>query len=179
MNQNVIVTGTSRGIGRAIVEAFVKNGDNVWACVRSENDDFRKWIDDLASQNGVWIKRVHMELANQESIKDGFRTILRDKEKIDVVINCAGLGHMNMFQLTTMETVRQIYEVNLFGLMTMCQFGIRAMTRQKSGKILNIASTAGDETYVGKSSSYIVQQISCSRGCTTRNSGELYRSWTY
>ena len=151
MNQNIIVTGASRGIGKAIVEAFVKNGDNVWACVRRTDEDFIEWIEGLAKENKVWIRSVHMELTDYKSIMDGFKSIRADKKKIDVLVNCAGLGHMNLFQMTSLNQIRQIYEVNLFALMTLCQLSIRAMSRQKSGKIINIASTAGEETYVGNS----------------------------
>ena len=151
MNQNIIVTGASRGIGKAIVEVFAKNGDNVWACIRREDEDYLKWIEHLSQENDVWIKAVHMELTDIKSIKDGFKSIMSEKKNIDVLVNCAGIGHMNLFQLTSLEQIRQIYEVNLFALMALCQLGIRAMSRQKSGKIINIASTAGEETYVGNS----------------------------
>lgn len=95
---------------------------------------------------------IHMELTDELSVKSGFKSILDDKKNVDVLVNCAGLGHMNLFQLTSMAQAREIYEVNLFSLMMLCQMGIRVMSRQKGGgKIINIASTAGTETYVGNS----------------------------
>ena len=151
MNNNIIITGASRGIGKAIVEAFAKNKDNVWACVREESEDLLRDLRILARENNVWIKTIQMELTDYKSIKNGFYSILDDKKPIDVLVNCAGIGHMNLFQLTSMEQIRQIYEVNLFALMALCQFGIRAMSRQKNGIIINIASTAGSEVYVGNS----------------------------
>lgn len=151
MQQNVIITGANRGIGKELVKAFAKNGDNVWACLRKENTEFQNYIAELQNQNNVWIKSIYIELSDQNSIKKGFRQILSDKQKIDVLVNCAGIGHMNLFQMTGMDVVRNIYEVNLFATMQMCQHGLRPMIKQKSGKIINIASTAAEEVYVGNS----------------------------
>ncbi|MBO6303241.1 MAG: SDR family oxidoreductase [Ruminiclostridium sp.] len=149
--QNVIITGANRGIGKALVKAFAENGDNVWACLRKENDEFLSYIDDLQKANRVWIKPVHIELTDQNSIKEAFRNIFSEKKKVDVLVNCAGIGHMGLFQMSSMETIRNIYEVNLFALMHMCQMALRIMTRQHEGNIINIASTAADEVYIGNS----------------------------
>lgn len=58
---------------------------------------------------------------------------------------------MNLFQMSKMDLIRDIYEVNNFALMQMCQLALRIMTKQKSGKIINFASTAANEVYVGNS----------------------------
>ncbi len=94
---------------------------------------------------------MYIELSERESIKQGFREIQSEKKNIDVLVNCAGIGHMNLFQMSAMDVIRNIYEVNLFATMEMCQYALRTMVRQKSGKIINIASTAADEVYVGNS----------------------------
>lgn len=150
MNKNVIVTGANRGIGKAIAEAFVKHGDNVWACCRHAGDDLKKWADSNTTDNR-WVKIVEFDLSSEEAITDAFKTILKDKAQIDVLVNVAGIGHMGLFQMTAFSEIRKLYEVNLFALMKMCQLAIRPMSRQKSGIIINISSTAADEVYVGNS----------------------------
>lgn len=151
MNQNVIITGSNRGIGRAMVQAFAQNGDNVWACSRTRTKEFEQCILGLEDRYKVWIHNINIDLSSPESIKEGFGKIRAEKKSVDVLINCAGIGHMELFQMTSFETIRNIYEVNLFSLMQMCQLALSVMRRQKAGKIINIASTAAKEVYVGNS----------------------------
>lgn len=145
---NVIVTGANRGIGEAIAKAFVDHGDNVWACCRHANDNMRLWAKENTNDQR-WVKIIEFDLAREEDISSGFKTILKDKLSIDVLVNVAGIGHMGLFQMTSFNEIRRLYEVNLFALMKMCQLAIRPMVRQKSGIIINISSTAAQEVYVG------------------------------
>ncbi len=147
---NVIVTGASRGIGKAVAEAFHCNGDNVWACCRTANDQMLSWAQNLSSTD-AWIKIVIFDLDNEKEIERGFKEIVKDHLSVDVLVNVAGIGHMGLFQMTSMKKVREIYETNLFALMKMCQLAIRPMIRQKHGLIINISSTAAKEVYVGNS----------------------------
>lgn len=150
MSRNVIVTGANRGIGKAIAEAFAKNGDNIWACCRHSSDEMKNWAKQPFFQN-QWIKIVEFDLDDENAIAQGFKEILSDKVPVDVLVNVAGIGHMGLFQMTKFTDIRKIYEVNLFALMKMCQLAIRPMTRQKSGIIINISSTAAKEVYIGNS----------------------------
>ncbi len=150
MNKNVIITGANRGIGKAIAEAFCKNGDNVWACCRHISEGLIKWAEEWSSQDH-WVRLVEFDLSNEDAITQGFKTILSDKLPVDVLVNVAGIGHMGLFQMTKFADIRKLYEVNLFALMKMCQLAIRPMSRQRSGIIINISSTAAKEVYVGNS----------------------------
>lgn len=148
--KNVIVTGSNRGIGKAIAESFVQNGDNVWACCRHADQKMKDWANANSNCNR-WIRIVEFDLADEQAISEGFRSILNDHLPIDVLVNVAGIGHMGLFQMMKFSDIRKIYEVNLFALMKMCQLVIRPMSRQKSGVIINISSTAAKEVYVGNS----------------------------
>lgn len=150
MDNNVIITGARRGIGKALVEAFVNNGDNIWACCRKADTEFLKWCSVIEKPNH-WIRIIEIDLSKEESIRKGFKDILNDKLPVDVLVNVAGIGHLGLFQMTSFEEIKRIYEVNLFGLMKMCQLVTRPMSRQKSGIIINISSTAAHEVYVGNS----------------------------
>ncbi len=147
---NVIVTGANKGIGKAIAEAFINNGDNVWACCRCANEHMKSWAR-VNTVNGKWIKIVEFDLNNETAVVSGFNSILKDKAPIDVLVNVAGVGHMGLFQMTSFLEIRHLFEVNLFALMKLCQLAIRPMSRQKSGIIINISSTAAEEVYVGNS----------------------------
>lgn len=149
--KNAIVTGANRGIGKAIIETFARNGANVWACARRHNDDFEKNIADLESTYHVWIKPIYFELENEDEIKSGIRNIISEHEKIDILVNNAGIFDMRLFQMTQMAQVRKIYQVNLFAPMLITQMVLRVMTRQKGGNIVNITSLAGEQASPGNS----------------------------
>ena len=151
MNRNIIITGANRGIGKAMVKAFAENGDNIWCFIRTDSKEFTEYCDNLANTNKVWIKKISINLTSSQSIKEAFREIKSEKKTLDIIINCAGIGHLDLFQMTSMEKIREIYEVNLFAVMQLCQYAIRIMSHQGYGKIINIASTAAKEVYVGNS----------------------------
>jgi 3-oxoacyl-[acyl-carrier protein] reductase len=149
--KNAIVTGANRGLGKAIVKELAAQGCNVWAIYRHESEEFNCFASKLESEHSVFIKSITVDLASEESIKDGYRFISAEKKTIDILINNAGIGHMGLFQMTKTEFIRDLYAVNLFAPMILTQLVLRNMSRQKSGKIINVASTASSEVYEGNS----------------------------
>jgi len=149
--KNAIVTGANRGIGRAIVEAFASNGANIWACARKSNEEFEQDMKRLEEQYHVWIHPVYFEMSDEEQIKQGFNEILNEKESIDILVNNAGVFMMNLFQMSSMENIREVYQINVFGPMQLTQLVLRKMMRQKSGNIINMASLAAYQAASGNS----------------------------
>lgn len=149
--KNAIVTGANRGIGKAIVETFAKNGANVWACARQYNEDFEKNMAELQTKYQVWIKPIYFELEDEGEIKNGMKKIMSEHERIDILVNNAGILDMRLFQMTQMERVRKMYQVNLFAPMLMTQMTLRVMARKKQGCIINVASLAGEQASPGNS----------------------------
>lgn len=74
-----------------------------------------------------------------------------EKRSIDILINNAGVGHMGWLQLTKTEFIKQLYAVNVFAPMILSKLVLRNMSRQKYGRIINVASTAASEVYEGNS----------------------------
>lgn len=149
--KNVVITGANRGIGKAVVESFCKNGDNVWACCRKRNDNFEQWLSECADKYSVQTWPVYFDLSRTDDIKNGFKEICHNHLPIDVLVNNAGIGHLGLFQMTPQNIIREIYEINLFAPMELCQLAVRVMSRRKHGHIINIASTAAEEVYIGNS----------------------------
>ena len=141
---NAMITGCSRGIGKSILELFAANGANIWACARKPSSEFIENINILASKNNVLITPVYFDLADTESIKEGLKTILNSKKDINILVNNAGIVSENsLFQMTSIEKMRQVFEVNFFSQMLLTQYIIRKMVTQKNGSIVNISSIAG------------------------------------
>ncbi|BBF44390.1 3-oxoacyl-[acyl-carrier protein] reductase [Lachnospiraceae bacterium KM106-2] len=142
-DKNAIVTGSNRGIGKAIVEKLASEHYNIWACARAYNEKFEKELEELATEYQVWIKPIYFDLADSEQLKAGFKQIYKERKTIDLLVNNAGMGHSEIFMRTPMSKIEEIYRVNTFSVMELTQLVLRVMTRQKSGNIVNIASMAG------------------------------------
>lgn len=149
VKKNVIITGANRGIGKALVEEFAKNGCDIWACARKENEDFEKEIQHLAQENGVTITPIYFDLSDEQEIKAGLKKILSEKKSIDVLVNNAGVPHGGLFTMTSMSTMREVYEINVFAQVQIMQLVARQMMKQKSGCIINMCSVGGIETSPG------------------------------
>lgn len=147
--KNVIITGSNRGIGRAAVERFAANGANIWACARKQTGEFEADMASLAEKYGVWIKPVYFDLSDSAQIDRGMKEIFSEKLPVDILLNNAGVAHGALFTMTSIETMRQVFEVNVFAQVHIMQLAARKMMRQKSGCIINMCSVGGINTDPG------------------------------
>lgn len=147
--KNAIVTGARSGIGFATVHLFAQNGCNCWAVVHRDDDSFLASIAQWEQEYGVWIKPVHIDLSDSESIKAGIKKIMQEKLPIDILVNAAGVVSPNrLFSMTKMEDIRRVMEVNFFSVIELTQLVCRSMMRHRKGSIINIGSIAawGEDT---------------------------------
>lgn len=147
--KNAIVTGARSGIGLATVHLFAKNGCNCWAVVHRDDQEFLANIAQWEQEYGIWIKPVHIDLSESESIKAGMKQIMQEKSSIDVLVNAAGIVSPNrLFSMTKMEDIRKVMDVNFFSVIELTQLVCRSMMRQRKGSIVNIGSIAawGEDT---------------------------------
>lgn len=143
--KNAIITGARSGIGLATVRRFAQLGANCWAVVHRDDAGFLETTDCIQKEYGVWIKPVHIDLGDSESIKVGIRGILSEKLPVDVLVNAAGVMSPNrLFSMTSMSDIRRVMNVNFFSILEVTQLVSRVMQRQKKGSIVNIASIAAD-----------------------------------
>jgi 3-oxoacyl-[acyl-carrier protein] reductase len=142
--KNAIVTGSNRGIGKAVVEIFAENGANIWAHARKQTDTFENFLKEISDKFGVEIRPVYFDLADNEQIKNGVKTIMSEKKPVDILINNAGVVPDNMlFVMTSMEQIKNTFEINFFSQIFLTQLVARIMSRQKSGRIVFISSISG------------------------------------
>ncbi len=148
--KTAVVTGCNRGIGKAIVEVFAKNGASVWACMRQEDQTTSDSLSLLAQQTGVRITPIYFDLSDAEQIKEGFKQIKSAKQPIDILVNNAGIIHTALFQMTPIDKMKEVFDVNFFSQMQLTQYIVKIMMRQKSGSIVNISSSAAIEGNAGR-----------------------------
>lgn len=143
-NKNAVITGTRRGIGRTTVELFASQGADIWACARKKDAVFEKEMFEIAERFGVSIKPLYFDITDEEEISSAVRTIKGQKLPIDILVNAAGVAdESTSFQMTSLDKMRHVMEVNFFATTLVTQYVSRLMIRQKSGSIINIASVAG------------------------------------
>lgn len=148
--KTAVLTGCNRGIGKAILEAFAAGGANIWACTRKPDDKFTDYAANLAKETGVTIWPVYFDLADALQVKAGVKTIMSAKWSVDILVNNAGVIYTALFQMTPADEMKRIFEINFFSQILLTQYIARIMTRQKSGSIINISSSAAIDCNKGR-----------------------------
>lgn len=149
--KNVIITGTRRGMGRAMLDQFAANGANIWAHARELTPEFEEICQTVSETYEVEVRPLCFELTDYDAMKNAVKQIMSSKIPIDALINNAGVTYNALFQMSQIDKVREQMEVNFFVPYIFTQYIIKLMVRNKKGAIVNIASTAGLDGNSGKS----------------------------
>lgn len=136
--RNVVITGGTRGIGKAIAEAFAKCGDKVFVIYeRSE-----KQAEALSKELGVI--PIRCDISKREDVIRAVSEIHRVAPSVDVLVNNAGISQIKLFSDITEEELYRMFGVNTFGAFFITQELLPDMIRKKAGKIINISSMWGE-----------------------------------
>ena len=130
-----IITGCSRGIGRAIMETFARNGAVVYAVDLMEGG-----MDDVARGR---IIPCYFDICDTKAIVALVQRVKKEQGKIDILINNAGIMLDSLIPMVTDSQIQKTFEVNVFAMMHFIQYVSKVMKRQHSGSIVNAASIMG------------------------------------
>ena len=142
-NKNVIITGCNKGIGKATLEGFAKYGANIFACVRSNSSEFKKFISTLKKKYKVKIYVIKLDLLKKTSISNCVNEIYKINKNIDILVNNAGMLFNSLFQMTSEKQLQEMFQVNYFSQVYLTQIISRGMTKNKTGNIIFVSSTSG------------------------------------
>lgn len=131
----ILVTGGSSGIGFEASQRLARLGHKVYAAAR------RTELMEPLKADGV--VPLSLDVTNAESMQACVDTILNAEGRIDVLVNNAGYGYFGAVECVSDTEAHRQMEVNVFGLATMCRLVLPSMRKQRSGRIVNIASIAG------------------------------------
>lgn len=131
-----IVTGANRGIGESICKSYLDHGAKVIACVR---DIDLMWPYDTSPGQ---LEVIEMDLSDEESIKNAIKQIRSISKKIDILVNNAGTAIGGTFQMSSLSSMKDLFETNLFGPILLSQLVSRLMAKQKEGVVINITSSS-------------------------------------
>ena len=141
--KTVLVTGGSKGIGKAIVYAFAKAGYNVILNYNTSYQSAKEIVEDLKDCSGI-VEMFKADVSNRDEVNSMVEYAVREFGKIDVVVNNAGICNVEVFSEVSEETWDKIMDVNLKGVFNVTQAAIRySMLKEKDGSIINISSIDG------------------------------------
>jgi len=150
-NKIAIVTGSNKGIGKSVISIFAKNGAEVIACARKKNSEFENYCLDLSSKYNTKIHNVFFDLNDIDEIKNAVSKIKSLTNNVNILVNNAGIIQTSLFQMTKIEDLKKIFDVNFFSTFLFSQYIVKMMIKNKSqSSIVNIASSAALEANIGR-----------------------------
>jgi short-subunit dehydrogenase len=144
-----IVTGSSSGIGHATSLLLARNRFHTYATIRNieKSADIRK----IANKERLPLQVIHLDVNDEDSIRNSIEKVVSEKERIDVLVNNAGYGLVGAFEDLSVEEIKSQFETNFFGVIRLTQQVLPIMRQQKSGTIVNVSSGAGRIGFPGMS----------------------------
>jgi len=131
MAQIILITGASSGLGKATAELLMANGHIVYGASRKPG------------ANHVPYHPVCMDVTDEQSVINGVREVIAAEGRIDVLINCAGMGIGGALENFSAEETQRQFDTNFFGMTRVVRMVLPFMRSAKSGKIINISSIGG------------------------------------
>src|SRR5881227_692484 len=173
-NQSAIVTGAGRGIGHTIAVRLASEGARV-ACVSRSEDNAKRTADEINILRADSAKHYAVDVADHAAVQKVGAQILADFTKIDILVNNAGVTRDGLAMRMSIEDWDAVINTNLRGAFNFTQAIIRAMVKQRSGRIINITSViglignAGQTNYAASKAGLIGFTKSLARELASRN----------
>jgi 3-oxoacyl-[acyl-carrier protein] reductase len=137
--RTALITGSSRGIGKAIAKQLAKDGFNVIVNYTKSKDQAEKLVLELNSAYNVDCTSVCADVSEREQVEKMFS----EAGKVDILVNNAGIAQQKLFTDITENDWDRMFAVDVKGVFNCCQCALPYMIHQKSGKIINISSMWG------------------------------------
>ncbi|MDP2936946.1 MAG: beta-ketoacyl-ACP reductase [Dehalococcoidia bacterium] len=143
-----IVTGSGRGIGRAVAMAFASEGAKV-TIAELDLEPAEEVVNEIKSRGGLAIA-VPTDVTNRESVKKTVETTIKEFGQVDILVNNAGILRLNMLQKMTEDQWDAVLNTHLKGTFNCTQAVSTHMIERKYGKVINVVSRAGIQGTIGQ-----------------------------
>lgn len=140
--KKALVTGSSRGIGRGIVEKFLAEGCEVWGLC-SKPSAAKAELEKIASDNGVAFHEIYADVGDEESVTSVVKGALSESGGFDILVNNAGITRDGLSFRMKKSDWDDVIRVNLTSAFLICQIVSNDMLRKRSGSIINMSSIVG------------------------------------
>ena len=141
MEKVALVTGSSSGIGYETSLSLAREGYFTYATMRDVKKE--ETIKKIAAEENLPLKVIELDVDNEDSVQNAVKTIINEKQRIDVLVNNAGWGIWGTAEDVSIEEFRAQFETNFFSVVRMIQKVAPIMRKQGTGDIVNISSIAG------------------------------------
>lgn len=132
--KSILITGTSKGIGKETAKLFIQNNWKVYATARN--------INDLSDLENLGCEVLELDVTNEKSILQALSKI----DQLDVLVNNAAFAPLGDIETFDINVLRKMYETNIIGLVRVTQLVLPIMRPKKQGRIINISSGGGEFT---------------------------------
>jgi NAD(P)-dependent dehydrogenase (short-subunit alcohol dehydrogenase family) len=136
-----VITGANSGIGRATALHLAAKGHRVFATMRSL--DKGEKLHALAEEAGVTVTPIVLDVVDDDQVAAGFQEIITQAGTIDVLVNNAGIGQNAAIEDVTVDAGKEVFDINVWGVVRCTQAALPPMRAQGSGHIVQISSIAG------------------------------------
>ncbi len=140
-NKTALITGSSRGIGRAVAEAYAAEGARIVLNAR-DRERLDRTADEIRAAYGAEVSSFACDVVDRDAV-EAMVDQADAARPIDILVNNAGIHKASPFVDYAFEDFRNVIEVNVYGVLHVTQFVLRRMMARNSGVVVNIASTAG------------------------------------
>jgi 3-oxoacyl-[acyl-carrier-protein] reductase len=140
---NILITGASRGIGRAVAIEFANNNHNIIICAKSDLEGLQN-TKQLIENESVSCYIGLCDVTNEDSVKDFISDSVKIIGHTDILINNAGISYIGLLQDMSLEDWNKLLSTNLTSAFLMSKYVIPEMLKKQSGHIINISSVWGN-----------------------------------
>lgn len=141
MKQTILITGTSSGFGKLAAITLANAGHHVIATMRNISAKNKEAAEELSSISNIEV--VEMDITNDESVNEAVNHILLKYDRIDVLVNNAGITATGVLEAYSTDQVKNLFETNVFGVFRTYKAVLPSMRKNKAGLIINISSGLG------------------------------------
>lgn len=141
--KTVLITGGSRGIGKAVAIKFAEKGNQIIINYVSEKTDTEKLKNELLEAGAKDVLLIKADVSNSEDVKNMVKESVEKFEKIDILVNNAGITKDNLLMRMSEEEFDKVIQINLKGTYLVTKEVTKYMMKKRSGSIVNLASVVG------------------------------------
>ena len=146
MKKTVLVSGAAKGIGAAIIKEFAKEGYNCVINYNTSLEEALKLKEEIEA-SGAKCLAIQADVSNEASVDKMFKEIEEEFGGVDVLVNNAAVDNYALFPSLKIEDFKKTIDVNVIGAYILARRAYKYMINNKWGRIINIASTNGINTY--------------------------------
>jgi len=145
----VLVTGSSKGIGKSLAEDFAAHGSKVCINYSSSEEKAEQVAESIKSSGGVCMT-ARADISEEDDVKQMFKQIENNLGKVDILINNAGITKDNLFIRMKTSEFDDVIDINLKGAFLCSKLAAKSMMKKRYGKIINISSVVAYTGNVGQ-----------------------------